>query len=32
MASRILLVEDDERIRTSMRLSLEDEGYDAWRT
>jgi DNA-binding response OmpR family regulator len=28
MASRILLVEDDERIRTSMRLSLEDEGYD----
>jgi DNA-binding response OmpR family regulator len=28
MASRILLVEDDERIRTSMRLSLEDEGYE----
>jgi DNA-binding response OmpR family regulator len=28
MANRILLVEDDERIRTSMRLSLEDEGYD----
>jgi DNA-binding response OmpR family regulator len=28
MASRILLVEDDERIRASMRLSLEDEGYD----
>jgi DNA-binding response OmpR family regulator len=28
MPSRILLVEDDERIRTSMRLSLEDEGYD----
>ncbi|MGA2211404.1 MAG: response regulator transcription factor [Acidimicrobiales bacterium] len=28
MASRILLVEDDERIRTSLRLSLEDEGYD----
>jgi DNA-binding response OmpR family regulator len=23
----ILLVEDDERIRTSMRLALEDEGY-----
>jgi DNA-binding response OmpR family regulator len=28
MASRILLVEDDERIRTSTRLSLEDEGYE----
>jgi DNA-binding response OmpR family regulator len=28
MASRILLVEDDERIRTSMRLALEDEGYE----
>jgi DNA-binding response OmpR family regulator len=28
MTSRILLVEDDERIRTSMRLSLEDEGYE----
>jgi DNA-binding response OmpR family regulator len=28
MAHRVLLVEDDERIRTSMRLSLEDEGYD----
>ena len=25
---RILLVEDDERIRTSTRLALEDEGYD----
>src|SRR3954454_9535927 len=24
----ILLVEDDERIRASMRLALEDEGYD----
>ena len=24
----MLLVEDDERIRTSMRLSLEDEGYE----
>ncbi|MGO8874630.1 MAG: response regulator [Acidimicrobiales bacterium] len=32
MASRILLVEDDERIRTSMRLSLEDEGYDVEET
>ncbi len=28
MANRILLVEDDERIRASMRLALEDEGYD----
>jgi DNA-binding response OmpR family regulator len=28
MAHRVLLVEDDERIRTSMRLSLEDEGYE----
>jgi DNA-binding response OmpR family regulator len=28
MADRILLVEDDERIRTSMRLSFEAEGYD----
>jgi DNA-binding response OmpR family regulator len=28
MSSRILLVEDDERIRTSTRLALEDEGYD----
>jgi DNA-binding response OmpR family regulator len=27
MPSQILIVEDDERIRTSMRLSLEDEGY-----
>ena len=25
---RILLVEDDERIRTSTRLALEDEGYE----
>jgi DNA-binding response OmpR family regulator len=25
--SRILVVEDDERIRASMRLALEDEGY-----
>ncbi|PZS19507.1 MAG: DNA-binding response regulator [Acidimicrobiales bacterium] len=29
MASRILLVEDDERIRTSLRLALDDEGYEA---
>ncbi|HEV2360952.1 MAG TPA: response regulator transcription factor [Acidimicrobiales bacterium] len=28
MANRILLVEDDERIRASMRLALEDEGYE----
>ncbi len=28
MSSRILLVEDDERIRVSLRLALEDEGYD----
>ena len=28
MAHRVLLVEDDERIRTSMRLALEDEGYE----
>jgi DNA-binding response OmpR family regulator len=28
MSSRILLVEDDERIRSSMRLALEGEGYE----
>ncbi len=28
MAAHILIVEDDERIRTSMRLALEDEGYE----
>jgi DNA-binding response OmpR family regulator len=28
VTARILLVEDDERIRTSLRLALEDEGYD----
>lgn len=27
MSSRILLVEDDERIRASLSLALEDEGY-----
>ncbi len=27
-SGRILLVEDDERIRTSTRLALEEEGYD----
>jgi DNA-binding response OmpR family regulator len=26
--SRILLIEDDDRIRTSMRLALTDEGHD----
>ena len=26
--SRILLIEDDDRIRTSMRLALQDEGHD----
>ncbi|HXQ75218.1 MAG TPA: response regulator transcription factor [Acidimicrobiales bacterium] len=28
MTNRLLLVEDDERIRISMRLALEDEGYE----
>ncbi|MGI8792446.1 MAG: response regulator [Acidimicrobiales bacterium] len=28
MAPRILTIEDDERIRTAMRLALEDEGYE----
>jgi DNA-binding response OmpR family regulator len=28
MTARLLVVEDDERIRASMRLALEDEGYD----
>jgi DNA-binding response OmpR family regulator len=28
VASEILIVEDDERIRSSMRLALEDEGYE----
>ena len=28
MTTRILTVEDDERIRTALRLALEDEGWD----
>ena len=28
MTNRLLLVEDDERIRASLRLALEDEGYE----
>lgn len=28
MTARILLVEDDERIRASLRLALEDEGHE----
>jgi DNA-binding response OmpR family regulator len=28
MTGRLLIVEDDERIRASMRLALEDEGYE----
>ena len=28
MATRILTVEDDERIRTAVRMSLEDEGWE----
>jgi DNA-binding response OmpR family regulator len=28
VSSRILLVEDDERIRTSIRMALEEEGYE----
>ncbi|MBU6217106.1 MAG: response regulator, partial [Acidobacteria bacterium] len=27
MGTRILAVEDDERIRTAVRLALEDEGW-----
>ncbi|HEV7759029.1 MAG TPA: response regulator, partial [Acidimicrobiales bacterium] len=27
MATRILTVEDDERIRTAVKLALEDEGW-----
>ena len=28
MGTRILTVEDDERIRTAVRMALEDEGWD----
>ena len=28
MGTRILAIEDDERIRTAVRLALEDEGWD----
>jgi len=28
VATRILTVEDDERIRTALRLALEDEGWE----
>ncbi len=28
MSERLLLVEDDDRIRTALRLGLEDEGYE----
>ena len=28
MSTRILAVEDDERIRTAVRLALEDEGWE----
>jgi DNA-binding response OmpR family regulator len=28
VTGRLLIVEDDERIRASMRMALEDEGYD----
>ncbi len=32
VASRILVVEDDERVRASVRLALEDEGYEVIET
>ena len=28
MGTRLLVVEDDDRVRTALRLALEDEGYD----
>ncbi len=28
MGTRILTVEDDERIRTAVKLALEDEGWE----
>jgi DNA-binding response OmpR family regulator len=30
MAGRLLIVEDDDRIRAAMRLALEDEGYEVY--
>ncbi|HJL77513.1 MAG TPA: response regulator, partial [Acidimicrobiales bacterium] len=32
MGTRILTVEDDERIRTAVRLALEDEGWEVEET
>ena len=32
MGTRILTVEDDERIRTAVKLALEDEGWDVIET
>ncbi|MBT6372997.1 MAG: DNA-binding response regulator, partial [Acidimicrobiaceae bacterium] len=32
MSTRILTVEDDERIRTAVRLALEEEGWDVKET
>ncbi|HZD66576.1 MAG TPA: response regulator transcription factor [Acidimicrobiales bacterium] len=32
MANRILILEDDERVRASVRLALEDEGYQVVET
>jgi DNA-binding response OmpR family regulator len=32
MANRVLLVDDDERLRASLRLVLEDEGYEVHET
>lgn len=28
VAAKLLIVEDDDRVRTALRLALEDEGYD----
>ena len=32
MGTRILTVEDDERIRTAVRMALEEEGWDVEET